>query len=141
MAVFFYDTVTSGLKNRNKLKEFIPNLFMVEGRRLDSLSVIFCSDEYLLNMNKTHLNHDYYTDIITFDLSETKKGAITGELYISIDRIKENAQTQKVEYNTELHRVIFHGCLHLCGYIDKSKQDIVEIRGKEDFYLKEYLKR
>jgi probable rRNA maturation factor len=141
MAVFFYDTVTSGLKNRNKLKEFIPNLFMVEGKWLDTLSVIFCSDEYLLNMNKTHLNHDYYTDIITFDLSETKKGAITGELYISIDRIKDNAKTQQVEYNTELHRVVFHGCLHLCGYKDKSKEDIVVMRSKEEFYINDYFKQ
>lgn len=89
-------------------------------------------------MNKRYLNHDFYTDIITFDLSESKSSIIYGELYISIDRVKDNAQNNKSTFLNELQRVIFHGALHLCGYKDKTKADIKEMRKKEAEYLIKY---
>ncbi len=103
----------------------------------ESLTFIFCTDEYLLEINRSYLKHDYYTDIITFDLSENISSCI-GELYISIDRVKDNANTHAADTNTELHRVIFHGILHLCGYGDKSEQEIVIMRRKENYYLRQY---
>lgn len=104
---------------------------------MGGLSYIFCSDSYLLVINQQYLEHDDYTDIITFDLSSSPK-EIVGEVYISIDRVKENAHELSVSFNTELHRVIFHGALHLCGYKDKSIKDASVMRFKEDKYLKLY---
>lgn len=141
MSVSFYELEKSKLVNKKSLKNFIPLIFLQEGKQLESLTVVFCSDDYLLDINKTHLNHDYYTDIITFDLSESKLSSVVGELYISIERVKENAFINKVSYNKELHRVIFHGILHLCGYKDKKKLDIIEIRQKEDEYLANYCRK
>lgn len=139
MPVQFHQLEPVTLRDRNKLKVFISELFKKEGKTLADLNVIFCSDEYLLDVNRQFLNHDYYTDIITFDLSEPKAKETIAELYISIDRVKDNAATHKVSVSQELHRVIFHGCLHLCGYKDKSKRDIEIMRGKEEEWLKRYL--
>jgi rRNA maturation RNase YbeY len=130
---FFYDR-SPALKDRKKLKLFIETLFIGEKRKLDHISYIFCSDERLLKINKQFLKHDFYTDVITFDLS-TGKNEITGEVYLSIDRIKENAKTEGVPYKEELHRVIFHGALHLCGYKDKNKADKKQMRKAENKYL------
>ncbi len=124
---------------RKKLKLFIQKLFDLEGKKLDNLSYIFCSDEYLLGINNEFLKHDFYTDVITFDLSVNKE-EISGEIYLSIDRIKDNAKQQQVSFNEELHRVILHGALHLCGYKDKKKEEIVEMRAKENKYLALYFK-
>jgi probable rRNA maturation factor len=140
MPVQFHQLEPVTLKDRTKLKAFIPQLFQREGKALADLNVIFCSDDYLLEVNKQFLNHDYYTDIITFDLSEPNSKATTAELYISIDRIKDNAVIHEVSVSKELHRVIFHGCLHLCGYKDKSKRDIEVMRGKEEEWIKKYFK-
>ena len=112
------------LKNRRSLKLFIIQLFEKEGKSIKSLDIIFCSDEYLLDINNKHLQHDYYTDIITFDLSDPTSTLITGEVYISIDRVKDNALSLHTKFSTELLRVIFHGVLHLCGYKDKTPKDI-----------------
>ncbi len=139
MAIAFHKLVPVSLKNRKRLKAFIFSLFSKEGRELTEMNIIFCSDDYLLEINKQHLKHDFYTDIITFDLSKTKNGAISAELYISIDRVKENALALKGNFTYEVHRVIFHGALHLCGYGDKSKKDILVMRAKEDEYLSLYL--
>lgn len=106
---------------------------------LKSLTYIFCSDEYLLEINRSHLKHNYYTDIITFDLSETPE-AITGEIYISTDRVRDNAETLCVTLKEELHRVIFHGALHLCGYKDKTPKDAKAMRAAEDRSLHAYFK-
>jgi probable rRNA maturation factor len=125
---------------RTLAKDVIRDLFKKEKTRLEQLQYIFCSDEYLLEINKQHLNHTYYTDIITFDLSNTPD-AVTGEIYISIDRVKENAQTYKVSFKQELLRVIFHGALHLCGYKDKTKNDQAMMRKAEDKYLQYYLSK
>jgi probable rRNA maturation factor len=137
MAVqFFYLKGGFRFNNRTLLKKFIDNIFKAEGVKLHSLNYIFCSDEYLLQINKSYLNHDYYTDIITFDLSNST--GIVGEIYISIDRVVQNASTHKCTITQELHRVIFHGALHLCGYKDKSKRDSVLMRQMEDKYLALY---
>jgi probable rRNA maturation factor len=136
----FYNDVSFSLPNRSRLKLFIPNIFRLESAKpLGSLNYIFCTDEYLLQVNREFLKHDYYTDIITFDFSEPG-GSITGEIYISIERVRENAQLNKVKIYEELHRVIFHGALHLCGYRDKKASDIRQMRAKEDYYLEKYFK-
>ena len=134
----FYFQQTATLRNRRKLKSFLADLARKERKQLDELSIVFCSDEYLLDINREHLAHDYYTDIITFDLSATKDAGITGELYISIDRVKENATQFGFSFTQELHRVIFHGLLHLCGYKDKKQADIAMMRKKEAYYLNRY---
>lgn len=105
-----------------------------EGCKLAQISIILCSDDYLLSMNQEHLDHDYYTDIITFDLSDAPE-EIEGELYISTDRVKENADDLSLPFEIELHRVLIHGILHLIGYSDKSSADQKIMRGKEDAYL------
>ena len=125
--------------SKNPLKSFIQRIFLLEKQNLEKLHYIFCSDDYLLQINKDFLHHDYYTDIITFNLSDTSK-IIEGEVYISIDRVKENALLQKTGYKEECLRVIFHGALHLCGYKDKTKKEIIRMREKENEYLHLYLK-
>jgi probable rRNA maturation factor len=127
------------LKERNRLKLFIENLFTQEKKKLSNLSYIFCSDEHLLGINKDFLKHDFYTDVITFDLSYSKTHT-DGEVYLSVDRIKDNAKQLGVSFNEELHRVIFHGALHLCGYKDKKKADQAEMRSTENKYLQQYFK-
>lgn len=136
---FFFTDTTITLTERTRLKKFIAAIFKKEGKQLSDLNYIFCSDEYLLDINRRFLNHDYYTDIITFDISG-KGMPVTGEIYISADRVKENAQRVNQSTRLELHRVIFHGVLHLCGYKDKSKTDKIFMRTKEDQYLNSYFK-
>jgi probable rRNA maturation factor len=136
---FFFLQHNFTLTRRNALKQFIAKVFKDEKRQLAGLSYIFCSDEYLLNINKTHLKHNYYTDIITFNLSETPD-TITGEIYISTDRVRDNATTLGVTIQEELHRVIFHGALHLCGYKDKTAREEKEIRAAENRLLDKYFK-
>jgi rRNA maturation RNase YbeY len=123
--------------DKKGLKQFIEHLFKKEKKGLYELTYVFCSDEYLLGINRDFLQHDYYTDIITFDLSENPK-QIIGEIYISLDRIKDNAKTLKTSVKEETLRVLFHGALHLCGYKDKAKTDIIKMRMKEDQYLALY---
>ena len=135
MAIVFHALEPVILKQRRLLKKFIIQLFVKEKKPLQSIDIIFCSDEYLLEINKQHLQHDFYTDIITFDLSESSANPIIGELYISIDRVKDNAALRDEKFSTELLRVIFHGLLHLCGFKDKTKSDIKTMREKEDEYL------
>jgi probable rRNA maturation factor len=138
MAIHFFEETKSGLKGKKALKGFIPTIFEKENKIFQKLNIIFCTDKDLLNVNQSFLQHDYYTDIITFDLTENNSDAISGELYISIDRVRENTILQSTDYISELHRVIFHGILHLCGYKDKTKSQIKEIRSKENHYLKQY---
>jgi len=138
MSIVFHQLVPVTVKDKKRLKAFIFSLFKKEGKLLANMNIIFCSDEYLLEINKQHLQHDFYTDIITFDLSERKNGPITAELYISIDRVKDNALIQTTKLSDEIHRVIFHGSLHLCGYGDKSRKDIIIMRAKEEEYLRLY---
>ena len=134
---FFADSVKVSLQEKTRLKTFIEGLFKKEKTKLVSLNYIFCSDAQLLVINRDFLNHDDYTDIITFDLSEPG-GGTTGEIYISIDRVRENAGLHNTTIKEELHRVLFHGALHLCGYRDKTASEKELMRSKEDFYLKRF---
>lgn len=131
---FFFENKSVSLRDRTRLKAFIKTLFKREGKKLDSVNYIFCSDKRILEINRQFLNHDYYTDIITFDLSESAQ--ITAEIYISLDRVRDNAKTQATTLQSELHRVIFHGALHLCGYGDKTKAEVKVMRGKEESLLR-----
>jgi len=127
------------LANRVALKSFIEKKVKKEGYTIDSLTYVFCSDKYLLKINKDFLYHDYYTDIISFDLSEIP-GQLIGEVYISVDRVKDNAKTHGTSLKEELHRVIFHGALHFCGYKDKKPSDAKKMREMEDRWLSAYMK-
>jgi rRNA maturation RNase YbeY len=121
------------------LKTFINKQCLKEGVHIETLQYVFCSDTFLLDINKRFLNHNFYTDIISFDLSE-QKGRLIGDVYISIDRVKENAKTEGNLYTHELLRVILHGALHFCGYKDKKPADQKTMRSMEDKWLKAYLK-
>lgn len=128
----------SVLKQRTLLKSFLISTAQNLKRPLGSLNIIFCSDDHLLGINRDFLQHDYYTDIITFDLSPSSKAPLEAELYISVDRVKDNALSLGQPFYRELHRVIFHGLLHLLGYKDKQKKDQVLMRQMEERLLEEY---
>lgn len=138
MAISFQFQASVFLSMRKPLKKFIQSMFNEHFLSTGSISIIFCSDKFLLEINRRFLNHDYLTDIITFDLSENRKKNIDAEIYISKDRIAENARRYGVSKNLELHRVIFHGILHLCGYKDKTPAQKLQMRKLEDHYLKMY---
>ena len=123
---------------KKKLKAAVASLMKDEGKSFVSLDYIFCSDEYLLEINQNFLNHDDLTDIITFDLSDNKE-KLKGEIYISVERVLDNSLLFNSTFRDELARVVFHGALHLCGYNDKSKKEQFEIRGKEDYYLRKFV--
>ncbi|MCW3462407.1 rRNA maturation RNase YbeY [Chitinophaga nivalis] len=134
---FTVHEVKVNLKEKRKLKSFLAALFEREGQGLKSLHYVFCSDAYLLEINKQFLQHDTYTDIVTFEMGEDPD-VTEGEIYISIDRVVDNALKFGVSNEQELHRVIFHGALHLCGYKDKSKKEAELMRSKEDENLALY---
>lgn len=113
-------------------------MFKKEGKKLESINYIFSTDKAVLEINRQFLSHDFYTDIITFDLSESS--SIKAEIYISIDRVKDNAVQMKIPFKQELLRVLFHGVLHLCGYKDKNKTETMQMREMENFYLSKYFK-
>jgi rRNA maturation RNase YbeY len=121
------------IKSKSAIKKTVVQIFLLETRELERINYIYCSDKFLLQINNSYLNHDYLTDIITFDLSEAT-GTI-GEVYISVDRVRENAVYQNTSFLEELARVVFHGALHLCGYRDKKKSEITIMRQKEEYYL------
>ena len=125
-------------RGKKGLKDFLAVMFSREKKRPGTIQYIFCSDEYLLEMNRNFLQHDYYTDIITFDLGNPEQ--VDAEIYISIDRVKDNASGFDQPFKRELLRVIFHGALHLCGYADKTKSEITLMRLKENEYLKRFEK-
>ncbi len=125
------------LNKRRALKDFIFAMFKAENKMADYISITFLSDHALLKMNRAYLNHDYHTDILTFDLSSTKN-LVSGDIYISVERVKENAGINAVSFEKELHRVIFHGVLHLLGYRDKTSRQVNLIRLKEDYNLSRY---
>jgi rRNA maturation RNase YbeY len=117
----------------------LESLIVLENYKSGEITIVFCTDDYLLEINKTYLNHDFYTDIITFDYSEN--GVISGDLFISVDRVNDNAGSFSVSVDNELKRVIYHGVLHLCGYKDKTENDEKEMREKENFYIKQFVSR
>jgi rRNA maturation RNase YbeY len=134
---FSYADRKLALKGKSQVKQFIASIFGIEERVLGELNYVFCSDDYLLDINQRFLRHDFYTDIITFDLSE-EPGIVSGEIYISVDRVMDNARDLKIPFYTEMLRVLFHGALHLCGYRDKTKSEIASMRNKEEQYLRLY---
>lgn len=125
-----YEDVDDLSLNDIDLTNWISKVCINENYNLGDISLIFCSDEYLLDMNRTHLDHDYYTDIITFDYTDNQ--IASGDLFISIDRVLDNAADFNVSFEHELHRVIIHGVLHLCGYKDKSDDEEKLMRTKEN---------
>ncbi len=131
---FFVEDVQFNLKQKIHLRKWIAACIKAEGFKLRELNFIFCSDTYLLGLNKEYLNHDTFTDIITFDNSE-EEGDIVGDIFISVDRVCENAINFKVSETDEMHRVMVHGTLHLLGYGDKGNAAKVLMTKKEDFYL------
>lgn len=131
---FFEEDIAYKLKNKAAVRAWVTETIKAEGYKLKELTYIFCSDAYLLQINRQYLNHDTFTDIVTFDNSEIA-GSIAGDIFISIERIRENAVKYKHSEAEELHRVIIHGALHLVGYKDKSAADKKKMTEKEDFYL------
>jgi probable rRNA maturation factor len=121
------------ISDKLKIRNWVKKIVELENKTLGTINYIFVSDEYLLKLNNESLNHDYYTDIITFDYTE--KSIISGDLFISIDRVIDNAKQLNVLFIDELHRVMIHGVLHLCGYGDKSTKEEKIMRSKEDFSL------
>lgn len=133
---FFNEDNVYPIRQKLTLKRWMKATITAEGLKTGDISIILCSDAYLLEINKQYLQHDTYTDIVTFDNSE-EDDTVDGDIFISIDRVKENALKFGVPERDELHRVIIHGILHLCGYGDKNKEDKKRMTGKEDFYLSE----
>jgi rRNA maturation RNase YbeY len=136
MIQFCSEDITFSLKEKLKHKAWLNEVAKQEGKKILELSYVFCSDDYLLEINKEYLNHDTLTDIVTFDNSEDPK-KIEGDIFISIDRVKENGEKLGTSA-TELERVMVHGLLHLLGYKDKKKEDKALMTEKEDFYIKQY---
>ncbi len=134
---FNYVDVQFNFSSKTKLKAHIEKIFELEQKPLEVVQYIFCNDEYLLSINQGFLNHDTYTDIITFPLQD-KNQPIIGEIYISIERVKDNAKQFNTSFDKELVRVVSHGALHLCGFKDKSKAQQAVMRSKEDFYIIHY---
>jgi|SRR6185437_13634583 len=132
---FFSEKITFTPKDKRKRKAWITEVAHREGYQIKEINYIFCSDNYLLEINRTFLNHDYFTDIITFNNSEKKK-ELEAELYISITRVKNNAQEEGISFEEELNRVMIHGVLHLIGYKDKTKQQKELMRKMENSSLK-----
>ena len=122
------------LKEKLLVKSFLARVFAEEGVNFKSVSYVFCNDDYLLKLNQEYLNHDTLTDILTFTLSGTSLPVVS-EIYISIERVKENAEKLEIPFLTELYRVMVHGILHLCGYTDQTKAEKALMRKKEDYYL------
>ncbi|WP_292011059.1 rRNA maturation RNase YbeY [Chryseobacterium sp.] len=134
MIQFFYENLPESV-NTDYIK-WMENIILSEDKKLGELNYIFCDDEYLLKINQDYLQHDYYTDIITFDYVKGK--TISGEIFVSLQRISDNASTLSKNYEEELKRVLAHGILHLCGYKDKTREEEKEMRYKEDFYLNKF---
>jgi rRNA maturation RNase YbeY len=132
--IYYHQEETSfSIKNRLAIRKWINATILSEDKTPGDINYIFCSDRYLLELNRSALDHDYYTDIITFDYCEGE--LISGDLFISIDRVEDNAKDIGTAFIDELHRVMIHGVLHLCGYKDKSQKEEKIMREKEDYYL------
>ncbi len=127
--IFNTEDIDFQLVSEEKVSNWIESMVEKEGKKLGGLSYIFCSDDYLHKLNVEYLNHDTLTDVITFPY---KKNPVEGDIFISIDRVKDNAQDLNIPFETELHRVMIHGVLHLCGYMDETDEEEAIIRQKED---------
>lgn len=133
MVSYFTEDITFPFKLKRLTSKWLKFVAHSEARRLGDISIIFCSDQFILDVNRKYLNHDYYTDIITFDYCEGD--LLSGDLFISIDSVRENAAFYGTAFENELNRVIVHGVLHLIGYDDHTEEEIAQMRSKEDFYL------
>ena len=133
MIRFHCEDISYKLPNKLATRNWLAHLIKKEGLKIKDINFIFTSDEYLLDINKKYLNHDYYTDVITFDYSE--KNAISGDIFLSYERVKSNCKDLETKEIDEVCRVLAHGVLHLCGYNDKTKQDKLKMTAKEDYYL------
>jgi len=131
---YFTEDISYKITNPRKTAAWIKRVALSEKKQIDQLNFIFCSDDYLLKINREYLNHNSYTDIITFPTNESPL-VIAGDIFISVERVKENAVAFDVDFTNELRRVIIHGVLHLIGFKDKSKDQKKEMREKEDAYL------
>lgn len=131
---FFSEDIQFTLKDKIRLRKWVTKTIENEELKLGELNFIFCSDHYLLNINQEYLKHDTFTDIITFDNSDAAD-LISGDIFISVERITENAKNLNINFNDELHRVMIHGVLHLIGYPDKEKEEKIFMTSKEDSYL------
>ena len=138
MIYFHTEDIKFTLKKKTILKKWIASTINKKKRLLGELNIVFCSDDFLLDINKQYLQHDTLTDIVTFDYSkEDIQIPVSGDIFISIDRVKENAKKFSKDFESELHRVIIHGTLHLLGYKDKTKPHKLEMTNQEDRCLKE----
>tara|TARA_B100001093_G_C26844251_1_gene1022006 strand:- start:14 stop:427 length:414 start_codon:yes stop_codon:yes gene_type:complete len=133
LPIYFHKENVSPKFNEDLVSDWINSCISELSKITGALSIVFCDDEYLRAINVKFLSHDYYTDIITFDYSNND--TISGDLFISVDRVVENAKLNNVHFINELYRVIIHGVLHLCGYKDKTTKEKKEIREKENFFL------
>jgi probable rRNA maturation factor len=134
MIQFFYENLPESVDT--DYQKWLEDIILSEGKKTGEINYIFCDDEYLLKINQDYLQHDYYTDIITFDYVKGK--TISGEIFVSLQRISDNASTLSKNYEEELRRVLAHGILHLSGYKDKSEEEEKEMRRKEDLYLDKF---
>lgn len=135
---FFSEEIRFTLKEKLNRKRWLKKIATNAGFKIKELNYVFCSDEYLYQMNRDYLKHDTYTDIITFDNSE-KKDELEGDIFVSIDRVRENAKTHNQEVETEMNRVLAHGLLHLIGYKDKTQEEVALMRLKEEESIKLYV--
>ena len=136
MNINFYNENVSCVVPRRKIRFWLMQVLEQEQKKAGEISYIFCSDDYLVKLNSQYLDATYFTDVITFDYTEND--VVSGDIFISIDRVKENAKLYKQIYSQELRRVILHGILHLCGYKDKTEKEIKQMRGKENYYLQTF---
>ena len=135
MINFYFDHIDT-LEIQPEISSWLENIIIKEGKKIGKIDYIFCDDDQLLQVNRDFLQHDYYTDIITFDYVKGK--TISGDIFVSLQRIKDNAETLSADVERELKRVLAHGVLHLCGYKDKTIEDAKKMREKEEFYLNLY---
>jgi len=133
MISYFFEDTNFQFKGKIKNNKWLKLVAESETRRIGDINIIFCSDNYILDINQKYLQHDYFTDIITFDYCENEK--LSGDLFISIDSVRENSIEYKTEFVDELNRVMVHGVLHLIGYDDHNDEDIAQMRSKENYYL------
>ena len=133
---FFNQDLSYTLKQKNRIREWIKATAENEGKEIGEITYMFGSDAFILETNRKYLQHDYLTDIITFDYCE--ENMLNGDIAISLERVRENARTYQVCVEKELLRVLIHGILHLCGYKDKSRKDAAQMRSKEDFYIQKF---
>lgn len=133
---FYYEDCSFVYKGQIATRNWINRAVKENNKQLGAISIIFCSDNYLLKINQDYLNHDYFTDIITFDYCEGN--SVSGDLFISIDMIRANAEKFGVEFIDELHRVIIHGVMHLVGFKDKTEEEAQTMRAQENYWLERF---